>query len=1039
MRKIYFLLILILSSISTLANGTVFTIGKPDGSAGEFKFFRNLDDDIYSPESRKFRDIDGAKKFFANPPVFVVGKSKDSDWSFIHPIRACNWAGINESTELKIEFQAPRTNKKKLFLKIGLADTSERQEIGLNIKLNGKLIASKNNFYKDNNNPSLSPSCTLAFHKGAKNTPSKPCIIEINSADLKDGKNIISLEGKSPNWKRSRPQWLVYDFIELSTNKDYPEIPDYKKTLLERAIKSMGTEEVIFCVSGSSRGEHWYENIGRICEDDDPHPTIKSRSGAENFSRLGGRLVRYNIRTGEYKIILEDEFGGVRDPRLHYDAKKILFSYRKGKSDTFKLYEIDIDGKNLRKLPLNSDGNDIEPCYLPNDDIMFCSDRKRRTVQCWMTPVANLHRYFAKENVVRVMSGNPDVDNTPNLLRDGRVLYMRWDYNHRNQVKLHHLWAINPDGSNNTIFYGNAWEWGVFLNAKQAPDSEDIIMAMSHGHGRKDHKSAIARLTPPFDPSNQYALKFIRPESKYHDPFPLKNQLCITTDDRDIFIIDYSGVSLKIPLPEELFATTQKAFRTKVLDNRDLVGAPCKMIARNVSPIMKTPRENIRPDMADYSKKTSAVFLQDVYIGRNMKGVKRGSVKKLLILQVQPTPVNYSGGYYPTGFSGSFALEEILGTVPVYEDGSAFFEVPANVGIAFVALDENNKCVKRMMSSTNFAPATQTSCIGCHEHRTEAPIRKQKLPIAYRKAISKIQKIEGINRIVDYTRDIQPIIDRYCVECHNSKNPNGSVILSMGVGVKHISPRLILQACGMFVTDNNLLGDFPPYTFGSGGSKIVRFAEGEHHNEKFSEKDMNILKAWLDIGAPHISTYAAKGTCFPFKRLFRVNSTLMNQQKMNKFFAKNCASCHQQKNDKRANFVFDDCFLMSVKLKDGSIKNLNFPREALYNFINPEDSPALIVPLAKSAGGSAGDNGNHPVIFKDKNSPDFQELLTEIKEVANRLDKERPFITSKNFFPAYGYVRKMQECGILPKDWNPKTPLDPFEIDQKYFRFQEKP
>ena len=36
----------------------MFTIGKPDGSAGEFKFFRNLDDDIYSPERSSAENVE---------------------------------------------------------------------------------------------------------------------------------------------------------------------------------------------------------------------------------------------------------------------------------------------------------------------------------------------------------------------------------------------------------------------------------------------------------------------------------------------------------------------------------------------------------------------------------------------------------------------------------------------------------------------------------------------------------------------------------------------------------------------------------------------------------------------------------------------------------------------------------------------------------------------------------------------------------------------------------------------------------------------
>ena len=85
-----------------------------------------------------------------SPPTFVVGKSKDSDWSFIHPIYNCFWDGKNNApTTFKIEFNKPKTKAKQLFLKIGLADTTQHQALGLKIVLNGKELAVKRDFYRD--------------------------------------------------------------------------------------------------------------------------------------------------------------------------------------------------------------------------------------------------------------------------------------------------------------------------------------------------------------------------------------------------------------------------------------------------------------------------------------------------------------------------------------------------------------------------------------------------------------------------------------------------------------------------------------------------------------------------------------------------------------------------------------------------------------------------------------------------------------------------------------------------------------------------
>src|ERR1041385_3997977 len=103
-----------------------------------------------------------------------------------------------------------------------------------------------------------------------------------------------------------------------------------------------------------------------------------------------------------------------------------------------------------------------------------------------------------------------------------------------------------------------------------------------------------------------------------------------------------------------------------------------------------------------------------------MDGVKRGEIKKLLVLETLPMPVHYTGGMEPISYGGTFTLERIGGTVPVEADGSDYFALAAVGSFFFVALDENDMSVKRMQSFTTVQPGEQQSCVGCHEHRSES-------------------------------------------------------------------------------------------------------------------------------------------------------------------------------------------------------------------------------------------------------------------------------------------------------------------------------
>ena len=82
------------------------------------------------------------------------------------------------------------------------------------------------------------------------------------------------------------------------------------------------------------------------------------------------------------------------------------------------------------------------------------------------------------------------------------------------------------------------------------------------------------------------------------------------------------------------------------------------------------------------------------------------------------------GGGEIAFYGGTFTLERILGTVPVAEDGSAYFEVPALRSLFFIAMDADRRAVKRMQSFVSVMPGETTGCVGCHEDKDEVPVNE---------------------------------------------------------------------------------------------------------------------------------------------------------------------------------------------------------------------------------------------------------------------------------------------------------------------------
>ena len=765
-------------------------------------------------------------------------------------------------------------------------------------------------------------------------------------------------------------------------------VEDAQKLLRESLIPALGTDRVVFTVRDPGRDVHWYANFGYWCSD----PERKM------YCPGGSRMAVLNMRTGKVADLLEDPDGAFRDPQMHYSGERLIFSWRKRGTEHYHLYEINVDGSGLQQIT-DGDCDDIEATYLPNDDIVFCSSRCNRWVNCWHTPVAIIYRCGPNGEDMRVLSSNVEHDNTPWPLPDGRILYTRWEYVDRNQVTFHHLWAINPDGTGQMTYYGNMYPGRVFIDAKPIPGTNKVVSVFCPGHGRSEHAGAIAIVAPATGPDEAAAEHTVNKQTVFRDPYPLSEKLFLVARDNQLLVMDDTG-------------TTQELHRAT-------------KFVHEPRPVRARPRERVIPDRTNLSKATGQLILQDAYVGRNMDGIKPGEIKKLLVVELLPKPVNHSGGMDILSMNGTFTIERALGTVPVEPDGSAYFEVPANRPVFFVALDEQGLSVKRMQSFTSVLPGETTSCVGCHERRGLAPrMGASAAPMATRRAASRIEPFEAVPDVIDFPTHVQPILDRHCAPCHNCEKFAGRVVLTNDYGPRMGDKRytqgywtLLLRK--QYTDGGNGTGNRAPRTIGTGASPLMQKIIHRHHDVNMSPAEARTVANWIDTGAAYAGTYASLLTTTGPS----VHGSVWG------IMGRRCGKCHN-----------NDGMRLPTNCHGGTPSHLGrvippgagrFATPLLFNESRPAKSKALLAPLAKEAGGYGICPGP---VFKDKSDPDYQRMLKTL-DAANKYLQTTKLYHMPGFKPNKHYVREMKRYRVLPATFDVETdPIDVFETDHAYWR-----
>jgi len=573
----------------------------------------------------------------------------------------------------------------------------------------------------------------------------------------------------------------------------------------------------------------------------------------------------------------------VGDVDLHFDGDRLLFSSI-GTHRCWQIHEIGVDGTGLRQVtPGDADDVDsYDACYLPDGRIIFASNAFMAAVPCVNggARTATLYSMQADGTGIRQLCFDQEHNWCPTMLPSGRVMYLRWEYTDTPHTHDRVLFHMNPDGTGQMEYYGSNSYWpNSLFYARPIPGRPTYFAGIVSGHhgvprmgelvlfdaarGRREAGGAIQRI-PGYG----------KPVESETDP---KYESTLIVDN----LVDASWPKFLHPFPldDACFLVAAKPtpgalwgiYLVDVFDNMLLIREEPGYALFEPVPVRKTPKPPVIPDKVDLERKDALVYLTDVYQGDGLKGVPRGTVKKLRLFTYHFLYPGMGGPQAVVGMEGPWDIKRIMGTVPVEPDGSAVFRVPANTPIAVQPLDEEGKALQLMRSWFTAMPGEVLSCVGCHEDQRMGPPSKPTL--ASRRRPSRIRPWYGPERGFNFEREVQPVLDRYCVSCHDgAPRGDGRTLIDLkerdhitdytsvfhfgGKDAGHFSVSYV--NLHRYVRRPGLESDYhllTPLEYHADTTQLVQRLEKGHGNVELDDEAWDRLVTWIDLNAPFHGTW----------------------------------------------------------------------------------------------------------------------------------------------------------------------------------------
>ena len=97
---------------------------------------------------------------------------------------------------------------------------------------------------------------------------------------------------------------------------------------------------------------------------------------------------------------------------------------------------------------------------------------------------------------------------------------------------------MNPDGTNQQVYYGNMHGSRVFLDAKPVPNSNKVLASFCPGHGKLEHHGVVTLVDASRGPDQLTMAKSISGKTLWRDPYPLSEDLFLVAGETEILAMN---------------------------------------------------------------------------------------------------------------------------------------------------------------------------------------------------------------------------------------------------------------------------------------------------------------------------------------------------------------------------------------------------------------------------------------------------------------------------------------------------------------------
>lgn len=397
----------------------------------------------------------------------------------------------------------------------------------------------------------------------------------------------------------------------------------------------------------------------------------------------GSRIVRldWNSKPDRQPLELTQGLYAAADPRISFDASRVMFSAKKSPSAPWQIWEMNLDGGQKQQIT-NCEADCMSAAYLPGGEIVYTAKNAGSDTSAFLA-VAKLDG-----SDVRRITFGPGDWRVETVLRDGRIVASAsWPLDKdQGAVRNRLLYTLRPDGTG--------------LNALRCEHSGVAV----RGEVAELEDGSIAYVKSASGSPVDGTLTEVR-KGQVHE------RAVAVGKERLGFPEEIADGQLMVSKMQKSAADSAGKLDLYVFDLRK--GA----IARK---IYDDPRQNsfqAVPVLAHaVPKKFWSLVTAESHSGyfialdsySSSGDITRSTATEIHSVRVWTLPAGRT-------------QEESLGEAPVEKDGSFYVEVAADQPVRFELLDANGNVLRSEHGYIWSRPGEQRGCAGCHSDQAIAP------------------------------------------------------------------------------------------------------------------------------------------------------------------------------------------------------------------------------------------------------------------------------------------------------------------------------